>query len=221
MPGSRVADVMTRTVITVVVDTPFKDLVATMIGHSLDAVPVIDSYGRLLGVVADVDLLPKLEFHCGAELPPLLGGLRARARWRKAAALTAADVMTTPTIGVRDDAPVEDAVRGLANGQLRRLCVVDAADRLVGVVTHLDLLGVFLRSDVAIEDDIERQVIGSPCSPDTVTVRVADGVVTLDGRLRLRIMVERTVRLTSAVPGIVAVRNHLRFDVDDLMITGF
>ena len=65
-------------------------------------------------------------------------------------------------------------------------------------------------------------------SPDTtagpcrVTVRVVDGIVTLEGTLTLHSAVERAIGNACQVPGVVAVRSTLRFDVDvdDLMITG-
>ena len=98
--GPGVGDVMTRTVVTVVRDTPYREVVGTMIARDLDAIPVIDHVGHPVGVIADGDLLPKLEFRCGTSLPPLVAGPRTRVRWRKATGLTAADMMTTPVAGV-------------------------------------------------------------------------------------------------------------------------
>jgi hypothetical protein len=46
-----VADPMTRHVITVVADTPFKELTGTTIVHDFDTLPVIDLDGRLVGWV--------------------------------------------------------------------------------------------------------------------------------------------------------------------------
>ncbi|MBP2328810.1 CBS-domain-containing membrane protein [Kibdelosporangium banguiense] len=70
MDEPTVGAVMTRQVITAVYDTPFKELAGAMLAHGIDALPVIDSSGRPIGVVSEADILTKLEFHGGAD-PPL------------------------------------------------------------------------------------------------------------------------------------------------------
>jgi CBS-domain-containing membrane protein len=216
MPEPAVAGVMTRAVVTVAGDTPFNELVGIMIDDGLDAVPVIDATGRPVGMVADVDALPKPEFRCGADTPSLPAGLRVCARWRKSCALTDAEVMTTLIVSIRADVPLRSAVHGLSAGRARQLGVVDDADRLVGVVTRRDALKIFRRGDAAIEDDIEHKV----CSRSLeVRVHVTDGIATRAGRLHS--MVEHVGRIACGVPGVVAVRNNLCFDFDDLMITEF
>ena len=52
------------------------------------------------------------------------------------------EIMTSPAVTVRDDASVPAAMRLLAQRRLTMLPVVDAASRLVGVVSEADLLGL-------------------------------------------------------------------------------
>lgn len=106
-----VAALANRRVITAAPDTPFRELVGTMIVHDLDALPVIDITGRPLGVVADGDVLTKFEFHNGTDRPPLLAGSHCRARWRKSSGTTAADLMTTPATTISEHAPLTEAAR--------------------------------------------------------------------------------------------------------------
>lgn len=56
-------------------------------------------------------------------------------------------IMTTGVVTVRDDASPTLAVRLLAERSLTMLPVVDAEDRLVGVVTEADLLGLPVAAD--------------------------------------------------------------------------
>jgi osmotically-inducible protein OsmY len=63
-------------------------------------------------------------------------------------------------------------------------------------------------------------VLGPTREAHLVTVAVRDGVVTLDGRLTLHSTVESVGRSALCVPGVVAVRNHLDYQTDDLLITG-
>ncbi|MEO7233882.1 MAG: CBS domain-containing protein [Lapillicoccus sp.] len=57
------------------------------------------------------------------------------------------EIMTTDVVTVRDDASPSIAVRLLAERALTMLPVVDAEDRLVGVVTEADLLGLPVPAD--------------------------------------------------------------------------
>jgi CBS domain-containing protein len=216
-----VADVMTRRVVTAVLDTPFKELAGMLLAHDLDALPVIDSTGRPLGVVAEADILTKLEFHGGADLRPLLAGAHCRARWYKSLALHAADLMTAPAITTTPDVSISAAVHVLAGRRIRQLCVVNRAGYLVGTLARRDTLPLLVRSDSVIEADIERDIATNTRQPNQITVHVADGVVTLEGTLILHSTVERAGDTALHIPGVVAVHNNLRYDVDDLMITGF
>lgn len=220
MPEPTVACVMTRTVFTASLDTPFQELVATMTERGLSALPVIEPAGVPVGVVSDMDVLAKLEYHCGADLPPLLAGRRTRARWRKSRACTAHDLAITPVVTIPADAPISTAVRRLADPRQHALCVVDNTGHLVGIIARRDLLGLYLRGDHAIETDIETQLAGTIREHHQITVRVTHGVVTLDGTLTLRSTVDYTERTARHVPGVITTHNNLTYHVDDLAFTG-
>src|SRR5690349_7373983 len=107
-----VASVMTSPVISVAADTPIKELVATLTRNGISAVPVVGPGGGVIGVVSEADVLPKQEFHGGAD--PLPRGMpQRRVRWYRALGLCAAEVMTTPVIAIRSDEPVALAARRL------------------------------------------------------------------------------------------------------------
>jgi CBS domain-containing protein len=217
-----VASVMTTNVITVAPETQFKDVVTLLAANEISAVPVIGPRGSLIGVVSEADVLPKQEFHGGADAIPH-GVARRRARWYRSLGQCAAELMTTPVLTIEPDASVTLAARRLAEHHTRRLFVVDADGKLVGVVSRRDLLGVFLRSDEQIRADIDEHVL-RPLGPSPelvpVSVTVADGVVTLDGEVNRRSDTGTYVYLIqAAVPGVVSVRNNLTYRVDDLAPT--
>ncbi|GLI02728.1 CBS domain-containing protein [Phytohabitans aurantiacus] len=213
-----VADVMARHLVTMVPSTTFKELVGTMISHDLDALPVIDLSGRPAGVVEDVDVLAKLEFRGGADHPPLLA-YRRRARWHKSSGLTAADLMTAPRT-IAQHSPLAAAVQTLTREQIRALCVVDTTGRLVGTLSRRDAVRLFLRGDGPIRADLEREIAAVTERAGAVSAHVAGGVVTLEGTLILRSAVENLCQAAHRVPGVIAVRNYVRYEVDDLVITG-
>lgn len=211
-----VSSVMTRDVVTVRPDTGLKEIIEVLVHHGISAVPVLGATGELVGVVSEADLLPKEEFRGGVDRPRWTVW-REQAAWHKSRALVASEVMTRSPVTIRETVPVSAAARRLAQVGVRRLLVVDDSGRLVGVLARRDLLAVFLRSDERIRDDILR-FFDLALAVDTsgTTVDVTDGVVTLRGRLARRSVVRVCDRLIRAMPGVVGLRNELRFDVDDL-----
>jgi CBS domain-containing protein len=212
-----VASVMTSPVITARPGTPFKRLVEMMTDHGIGAVPVVDEQNRPLGVVSEADAIAKQEFHGGDGEPPH-GDRAGRDRWYRALALTAGELMSTPVHTVPAGEPVSVAAGLLANERVRRMFVVDDDGRLAGVVSRRDLLTIYLRSDGELRADIEA-LLGSPAvgvPEDTVGVSVRDGTVTVDGVLTSRRQADVVGRAVLAMPGVVGVRNNLRYVVDDL-----
>jgi len=215
MRATTAADVMTRDVIAIEPGSPFKEIVDTLVKRHISAVPVVDEHGRLLGVVSEADLLHKQE-HADDEPgvgPPILALPRARARWSKAAAVTARGLMTTQVHTVSPEAAVPNVARLLAQFRVRRLFVVDGAGRLVGVVARRDLLRGFLRTDNEIRAEIEREVLGRVlwATPGAVSVEVTDGVVTLSGQLDYQAEVDIADHVVKAIPGVVSLHNRLSY----------
>ncbi|MDW6057403.1 CBS domain-containing protein [Streptomyces sp. FXJ1.4098] len=56
---STVSEVMTRDVVTVRPDTPFKEITSVLSSHGISAVPVADEHGGPMGLVSEADLLRK------------------------------------------------------------------------------------------------------------------------------------------------------------------
>ncbi|MFI5912455.1 CBS domain-containing protein [Dactylosporangium sp. NPDC051541] len=179
-----IADVMTFGAVSVTADTPFKAIVDLLEAHGVNAVPVVDAADRVVGVVSSADLLPKLEV-AGTD---------------KAHATAAAELMSAPAITVVSTATLPKAARIMEAAALKRLPVVDDSGRLIGMVTRRDLLKVFLRSD----EEIRREVAGL-CARAGVDVEVADGVVTLLGRVRREAAIPSFVRRVERVDGVVDV----------------
>ena len=213
-----VASVMTTQVVTASPETLFRDLVEALTEKRISAVPVVDRDGRPIGVVSEADVLAKQEFHGGRDdIPHDRAG---RDRWYRALAHTAGEVMTTPVRTVHADEPLSVAARLLATAKIRRLFVTDDLGRLVGVVSRRDLLRVYGRTDDELRDQVVELLgeIGVP--PDAVAVRVDAGVATVDGELDRRGHADAAVRAIRAMPGVVDVRNNLRYLVDDVVVAG-
>src|SRR5262245_42693610 len=143
----RVGDVMTTDVVSVREETPYRDIVDTMSAHRISAVPVVDSFGRVLGVVSESALLYKIEYDGGGEQRRVFASRRRRTARAKAAGDVAEELMTAPAITAMAGTPVPEAARRMETEHVTRLPVTDDLGRLVGIVTRADLLKVFLRPD--------------------------------------------------------------------------
>ncbi|NML51089.1 CBS domain-containing protein [Streptomyces sp. R302] len=201
-----VADVMTKKVVAVRPDAPFKEIVAAMERWKVTALPVLEGEGRVVGVVSEADLLLKEELH--DHRLGMIEQLRRRDATVKAGSDRAAELMTTPAVTVRPEASLPRAARLMATRRVKRLPVVDADGMIQGLVSRSDLLKVFLRSDEELADEVRHEVVGHlfPLSRDRIEVRVEAGVVTLTGDVRDSTLIPLAERLTRAVEGVVDVR---------------
>ncbi|HEX2415645.1 MAG TPA: CBS domain-containing protein [Thermoleophilaceae bacterium] len=134
---------------TVTTGTSVEEVVRKLREHELPGLPVVDSEGRLVGIVTESDLvLPdeQGDLHIPHYIN-LFGGTvfleplgRFEKRLRKAFASTVEDMMTTDPDSVEPDTTVRDAARLIHESGHNRLPVVEDG-RLVGVVTRVDVLG--------------------------------------------------------------------------------
>jgi CBS domain-containing protein len=105
-------------------------------------VVVVDADRRVVGIITDGDLLQR---SAETERSDLLRSLAARISPGLGAKLTlarrvAADVMTRDPVTTNADTPLADALRLLLTHRIKRLPVVDADGRLVGIVGRGELL---------------------------------------------------------------------------------
>jgi CBS domain-containing protein len=202
----QVDDVMTRDVVSVSPGAAYPEIVAKLLDRGVSALPVVDASGRVVGVVSEADLLPRVEVTDGARRPR-----------RKAHAMRAEELMTTPAITIRPGAAIAEAARVLDAMRVKRLPVVDTDGRLLGIVSRRDLLRMYTRRDDEIRADIVDTVLRRDLwiNPTTVDVGVEGGVVTLEGEVETRSLAGFAVRLVAAVPGVVRVDDRLRWAQDD------
>jgi CBS domain-containing protein len=187
-----------------------------MVAHYISAVPVIDADESVVGVVSEADLLYKMESGSGPA-HRLIERKRIRDGRRKAAAVHAADLMSKPAIIVRSTASIRAAAVLMSENRVKRLPVVDGKGRLIGVVSRADLVRLYARPDDEILADIREYVLRRTLAmdPDSLAVRVHDGVATLAGAVGRRSTVHIVEVLVQAVPGVVDVANHLSYHIDD------
>jgi CBS domain-containing protein len=206
--GTTVRDVMTDRVIAVKQSADFKQIARVLRQYSVSACPVVSDDGRVVGVVSEADLLYKV---ADCELP---AGL-IRLRWKlgeesKITAVTAAQLMASPAVTIHPDAPVAVAAKVMRDRQLKRLPVVNPDGTLIGIVSRIDLLGVYDRPDADILSEV-MEIIGGEFgfNQSDFDVTASGGVVTIGGFVVLqKTALELEARIRH-VEGVVSVRDQL------------
>lgn len=210
-----VKDVMTSDVVTVRPETSLKDVAAILTERRISGVPVVNASGKVVGVVSEGDILFK------ERGPSERTGLLAWfadpydvAEQLKLAARTAGEAMTAPAKTIAPWRPVSSAAAEMLDEGVNRLPVVDDEGRLMGIVTRADLVRAFVRTDAEIVREVREKVLERALlleTPETVTVGVDGGVVTLDGFVELRADAELIPTLVARLPGVVDVESSVRW----------
>ncbi|WP_369386569.1 CBS domain-containing protein [Streptomyces sp. CG1] len=211
-----VEELMTRDVVRARRDTPFKELVRLLAENDVTAVPVVDELDRPMGVVSEADLLRKSADQADPSGRTPVPNLEAWER-AKAEGSRAEELMSAPAVCARPEWSVVEAARLMESQHVKRLPVVDEADRLLGIVSRGDLLRIFLRRDEAIREEITGDVLRRTMGldPRDVTVEVSDGRVTLGGIVEYRSLIPVIEQLCRRVDGVVSVAGHIDWRTDD------
>ncbi|MFE6855589.1 CBS domain-containing protein [Streptomyces sp. NPDC057674] len=189
-----VADLMTPTAVAVQPGTSFKEIARLLDEYGITAVPVVDEENRPVGVVSEADLLRR---HTAKDGPS-----------------TAEAMMSSPVVTARPSWTAVEAARLMERHRVKRLPVVDAEGRLIGVLSRSDLLQLFLRRDRSIQEEIREDVVVRilRLSPSAVHIDVDEGRVTLSGTLNRAGTGPILVRLCETVDGVVEVEDRLTYE---------
>ena len=157
----KVADIMTKDVITVLPDTPVGDVAGVFRQHSLSGLPVVSAEGELVGLITERDMIARhARPHLPAYLPVLgayipLGRKEYRESLRRITGVVAEDIMTTPAETITPDAEIEDLASLMIEKDVNPVPVVDESGRMVGIVSHTNVLQVFEEADLKLEESLE------------------------------------------------------------------
>jgi CBS-domain-containing membrane protein len=138
----KASEIMTRSVHHVRVDTPLLDVAELMARHGISGVPVLDAADRVAGVISEKDFLRRLDAGgTGQVMGVVAAGLAGRG-WAAGpiGAGKASDIMAAPAVTVREGTSSLEIMAILAEKNINRVPVVDAAGRLAGIVSRADIL---------------------------------------------------------------------------------
>lgn len=134
------ASIMSRDVVGVAPDDSLRNAHALMRGHHFKALPVTNDNAEVVGIVTQTDFLDKANWTNGRPSIGFLQRLRLIMGGRPAPNDTVRDIMTSPVKTVSPQTPIEDAIVIFAEQGLHYLPVIDANNKLAGIISQSDVL---------------------------------------------------------------------------------
>lgn len=125
-----VHQIMTRSPVTVLPETPVAEAQALMRKNHFHRLPVVNRQQKLVGIVSEKDLIYASPSPATTLNVYEIGALLSR--------LKVSEIMSSPVITATADSMVEDAARLLSDNDIGGLPVMDG-DRLVGILTESDV----------------------------------------------------------------------------------
>jgi CBS domain-containing protein len=149
-----VTDIMSSPAITLQPDATVEEAVGLLAERGIGGAPVVNGDEQLVGLLDDDDLIiSEARLHAPTTIEilgayiPLPGDLkRFNDEVRQALGRTVAEVMDTDPPSIGDAATVEDAATLFHDRGVSRLPVIDADNRVIGVVSRGDLIKALRRS---------------------------------------------------------------------------
>jgi CBS domain-containing protein len=151
-PRTPVADIMTKTVISVRTETDLEDVMELLERHSISGVPVVDAFGRPIGVVSRADVLRARKEPGDVEevrvvtARPRGGdptGIEPGCHVIEPVPITAGDVMSTVVFALHESSNVGQAASLMAFEGVHRLPIVASRGEVVGILSAIDVLRWF------------------------------------------------------------------------------
>ena len=137
------SEVMTRKVISVLLDAPIGDAIRLMLDHRISGLPVVDGDSKVIGILTEGDLLRRAETGTERQRPRwlelLLGPGRLAGEYVRTHGRRVGEIMTEDVVCVAEDTPLVEIVRLMEGRRVKRLPVL-RGDALVGIVTRADLV---------------------------------------------------------------------------------
>jgi CBS domain-containing protein len=137
-----VTDVMTTQIITLASDMQVAQAWEMMLEHLIKAMPVVDAGGRVLGMLTDEDLIHRAGTKEHLSVASRLDAetLKEQLDILRSSPLCVRDVMTSPAIVLSSQEALGRAAAIMARHEIKRLPVVDQNQKIVGIISRVDVL---------------------------------------------------------------------------------
>jgi CBS domain-containing protein len=139
-PGSSVADLMTKDVVTVKKTTTLDETARRLSGLRISGMPVVDDEDRVIGVIGELDIMMARQGRRRIGIRDLVRRITGEPVPKRKEGNHVGDVMSEPPITIKKNADVLEAARILDARRIKRLPVVDDQGKLIGVISRADVV---------------------------------------------------------------------------------
>jgi len=218
----RAHQIMTRPVFTVLPEATILETATLMLKRHISGLPVVDTAGRLVGIVSEGDFIRRSEIGTerkrGRFLKFILGPGQAATDFVHEHGRKVAEIMTPSPVTVNEDAPLETIVALMEKNKLKRLPVM-RGEKLVGIVSRSNLLQAVasiareIPDPTADDDHIRNRIIDAlgkkDWCPHGLSVVVRDGIVHLSGIVTDERSRQAAIVCAENIAGVKKVHDHL------------
>jgi CBS domain-containing protein len=155
----KIQEAMEKNVIKFQVEDRIIDVAGSLRENKISGAPVVDKEGNLVGIISEGDIMRLIEVHSphiNLILPAPLDLIELPVRMKyemdeiaedmnKAASLLIGEIMTKKVVTIKQDDDIVDAAQLMDTHDIKRLPVVDAEGKLVGIITRGDIIGAMVR----------------------------------------------------------------------------
>jgi CBS domain-containing protein len=216
-------DVMSREVISIAPAATVLEAARVMLQHRISGLPVIDSAGKLVGIVSEGDFLRRGETQTERRrsrwLEFLIGPGKMAAEYTRSHGNRVSEVMTEEVQTVDENGALEDIVELMERRRIKRVPVVRDG-KVTGIVTRSNLMHAMVslarmapttaQDDAAIREQLLAVMHQEQWAPAAMTnIIVSDGVVEIWGVIVDERQREALKVAAENIPGLKAVKDHL------------
>lgn len=140
-----VSEVMTKDVISISKYENVMKVADILAEKNISGLPVVDREQKVVGVITQADIISVLGVGREHTIKDLLKSMLGEPLPERRLGDIVGDVMTSPAITIRPEATIAEAVDMMDQRKIRRLTVVDAHDRLIGIITRADILKAVIK----------------------------------------------------------------------------
>jgi CBS domain-containing protein len=216
-------DVMTQYVISVGPNDSMARAIRAMLQNDISGLPVLDTDGRLVGMITEGDLLRRAETATQRKRPHWLeffvGPGRLADEYVHAHGRKVSELMTSDPVSVAEDTPLDKVVELMEKRRIKRLPVV-SGEKVIGIVSRANLLHALARiagevkpvqaDDHAIREHLLAELKKHSWAPvGGLEIIVRDGVVDLWGAITDDRTRQALIVAAENVAGVKGVNDHL------------
>lgn len=144
--GLTCADIMSRDLVTVNFGTDLEDAWNQLRKHKIKALPVVDGFNHLIGILTVADFLRQIDETTTAGVAVRIQGLLKRTLGPTSEkAEVVGQLMTADVFTAKPETPISEILRQITSKSIRHVPITDDRNKVVGIVTQSDLLGALYR----------------------------------------------------------------------------